>query len=106
MLDTRFALHVPSYFFTEAASVLQRKVAVDHTLTEIEAFDVFRLLRSVPVLVHSTDDLLENAIKHGIRYRWSDSFRGSPMSPETHEKSRSKDFTDPARTLTWQAFQP
>ena len=24
------------YFFTEAASVLQRKVAVDHTLTEPE----------------------------------------------------------------------
>ena len=69
LLDPRFALHVPAYFFTEAASVLQRKVAVDHTLSEAEALDVYRLLRKIPMTVHSTDGLLEDAIRHGVRYR-------------------------------------
>ena len=69
LLDVRFALHVPDYFFTEAASVLQRKVAVDRTLSEAEALDVYRLLRTVPMTIHSTDGLLEDAIRHGVRYR-------------------------------------
>ena len=69
LLDPRFTLHVPSYFFTEVASVLQRKAAVDHTLSEIEALEVFGLLRTVPIVVHSTDEFLESAIKHGIHYR-------------------------------------
>ena len=69
LLDLRFALHVPAYFFTEAASVLQRKVAVDQTLSEAEALDVYRLLGTVPVTVHPTEGLLEDALRHGIRYR-------------------------------------
>ena len=69
LLDLRFALYVPAYFFTEAASVLQRKVAVDHTLSEAEALDAYRLLRTVPMTVHATEGLLEDAIRHGIRYR-------------------------------------
>ena len=69
LLDLRFALHVPDYFFTEAASVLQRKAAVDRSLSEAEALDAFRLLRTIPMTVHSTDGLLEEAIRHGVRYR-------------------------------------
>ena len=69
LLDPRLELHAPSYFFTEAASVLQRKVAVDRTLTEAEGLDVFRLLRTVPMTIHATDKLLEDAFRHGVRYR-------------------------------------
>jgi len=49
LLDTSFELHAPSYFFTEAASVLQRKVAVDRTLSEAEGLDAFRLLQMIPI---------------------------------------------------------
>jgi predicted nucleic acid-binding protein len=69
LLDLRFVLHVPDYFFTEAASVLQRKVAVDGTLSEAEALDAYRLLRTVPMTVHATGGLLEDAIRQGVRYR-------------------------------------
>jgi predicted nucleic acid-binding protein len=69
LLDLGFALHVPAYFFTEAASVLQRKVAIDQTLSEAEALDIFRLLRTIPMNVHATEGLLEDAIRHGVRYR-------------------------------------
>ena len=69
LLDIRFELHVPSCFFSEAASVFQRKVAVDRTLSEAEALDAFRLLRAVSLAVHATENLLEEAMRHGIRYR-------------------------------------
>jgi predicted nucleic acid-binding protein len=69
LLDTRFELHVPAYFFTEAASVLQRKVAVDHTLSEAQALDAFRLLQKVPLTIHPTEGLLEVALRQGVRYR-------------------------------------
>jgi predicted nucleic acid-binding protein len=69
LLDARFELHVPSYFFIEAASVFQRKVAVERTLSEVEALEAFRLLHAVPMTVHATEGLLEEAVRHGIRYR-------------------------------------
>jgi len=69
MLDPRFELHVPTYFFVEAASVLQRKVAVDRTLSEAEGLEAFRLLRTVPMTLHATEALLEDAFRHGVRYR-------------------------------------
>ena len=69
LLDGRFELHTPSYFFTEAASALQRKVAVDRTLSETEGLDAFRLLRTVPMTIHATEGLLEDAFRHGVRYR-------------------------------------
>ncbi len=69
LLDPRFDLHVPDYFFTEAASVLQRKVALEGTLSESDALDVYRLLRTVPMTIHATEALLEDAIRHGVRYR-------------------------------------
>ena len=69
LLDPRFELHIPMYFFTEAASVLQRKVAVDRTLSEAEGLDAFQLLRTVPMNLHATEGLLEDAFRHGIRYR-------------------------------------
>jgi predicted nucleic acid-binding protein len=69
LLDLRFDLHIPTYFFTEAASVLQRKVAVDRTLSESEGLDVFRLLQSVPMTAHATEGLLKDAFRHGVRYR-------------------------------------
>ena len=69
LLDPRFELHAPSYFFTEAASVLQRKVAVDRTLSESEGLDVLQLLRTIPMTVHATEILLEDAFRHGVRYR-------------------------------------
>ena len=69
LLDPRFELHAPSYFFTEAASVLQRKVAIDRTLLETEGLDVLQLLRSIPMTVHATEILLEDAFRHGVRFR-------------------------------------
>jgi predicted nucleic acid-binding protein len=69
LLDPQFDLHVPDDFFTEAASVLQRKVAVDGTLSEAEALDVYRLLRKIPMTVHATEGLLEDAIGYGVRFR-------------------------------------
>lgn len=69
LLDPRFSLHVPDYFFTEAASVLQRKAPIEGTLSEPEALEVYRLLRSVPMTVHATEGLLVAAIRWGIRYR-------------------------------------
>jgi predicted nucleic acid-binding protein len=69
LLDPRFELHIPSYFFTEAASVLQRKVAVERTLSEAEGLEAFELLRTVPMTIHVTDALLEDAFRHGVRYR-------------------------------------
>ena len=69
LLDARFELHTPSYFFTEAASVLERKVAVDRTLAETEGLEAFRLIRTVPITVHPTERLLEDAFRHGVRYR-------------------------------------
>ena len=68
LLDTRFELHL-SYFFTEAASVLQRKVAVDRSLSEAEGLAASQLLRTVPMTVHATEALLEDAFRHGVRYR-------------------------------------
>jgi predicted nucleic acid-binding protein len=44
LLDCGYELHTPSYSFTEAASVLQRKVAVDRTLSEAEGLEAFQLL--------------------------------------------------------------
>jgi predicted nucleic acid-binding protein len=69
LLDVRYELHIPSNFFTEAACVLQRKVAVDRTLSEVEGLDAFQLLRTVPMTVHATEALLEDAFRHGVRYR-------------------------------------
>ncbi|MGO9915141.1 MAG: type II toxin-antitoxin system VapC family toxin [Isosphaeraceae bacterium] len=69
LLDARFELHTPSYFFTEAASVLQRKVALDRTLSEAEGLEAFQLLRTVPMTIHATEGLLEDAFRHGVRYR-------------------------------------
>jgi predicted nucleic acid-binding protein len=69
LLDPRFALHVPDYFFTEAASILQRKVALEGTLSESDALDVYRRLRTIPMTIHATAGLLEDAIRHGVRYR-------------------------------------
>ncbi len=69
VLDPRFNLHVPSYFFTEAASALQRKVAVERTLTEAGGLEAFRLLRIVPMIVHPTERLLADAFRLGVRYR-------------------------------------
>jgi predicted nucleic acid-binding protein len=69
LLDIGFELHAPSYFFTEAASVFQRKVAVEQTLTEAEGLNAFRLLQAVPMTIHATDSLLEEALRLGIRYR-------------------------------------
>ncbi len=69
LLDARFELHTPSYFFTEAASVLQRKVAVDRTLSDAEGLDAFQLLRTVPMTIHATEGLLEDAFRHDVRYR-------------------------------------
>ena len=78
LLEPRFELHVPTYFFTEAASVLQRKVAVDHTLTEPEGLAAFQFLRMVAMTLHATEGLLEAAFRHGVRYRRS--VYGSPQS--------------------------
>jgi predicted nucleic acid-binding protein len=69
LLDARFELHTPSYFFTEAASVLQRKVAIDRTLSEPEGLEAFQFLRTVPLTIHPTEGLLEDAFRHGVRYR-------------------------------------
>jgi predicted nucleic acid-binding protein len=69
LLDLRFKLHAPSYFFTEVARVLQRKVAVDRTLSEAEGLDAFQLLRAVPMTIHATEGLLEDAFRLGVRYR-------------------------------------
>ena len=69
LLDARFELHAPSYFFTEAASALQRKVAIDRTLSEAEGLEAFQLLRTVPMSIHATKGLLEDAFRHGVRYR-------------------------------------
>ncbi len=69
LLDPRFTLHIPTYFFTEAASVLHRKVAVDGTLSEAEGLAAFQLLRTVPVTVHPTSPLLATAFRLGVRYR-------------------------------------
>ena len=68
-LDPRFALHIPTYFFTESAGVFQRKVAVDGTLSEAEGLSAFRLLQGVPMTVHPTSPLLEAAFRLGVRYR-------------------------------------
>jgi predicted nucleic acid-binding protein len=67
--DPRYDLHVPSYFFTEAASALQRKVAVDRTLSEAEGLAALQLLRMIPMTVYATEGLLESAYRHGVRYR-------------------------------------
>jgi predicted nucleic acid-binding protein len=69
LLDRQFELHVPTYFFIEAASVLQRKVAVERTLLEAEGLYAFQLLRTVPMTIHATESLLEDAFRHGARYR-------------------------------------
>jgi predicted nucleic acid-binding protein len=69
LLDSRFELHTPSYFFTEAASALQRKVALDFTLSEAEGIDVLRVIRTVPMTIHPTEALLEQAFALGVRYR-------------------------------------
>ncbi len=69
LLDPRFELHVPAYFFTEAASVLQRKVAVERTRTEAEGLEAFRSIQAVPMTIHPTERLLEEAFRLGVRYR-------------------------------------
>ena len=69
LLDPQVELHIPTYFYTEAASVLQRKVAVDRTLAEAEGLDAFQLLKAVPMTIHATEGLLEDAFRHGVRYR-------------------------------------
>jgi predicted nucleic acid-binding protein len=69
VLDPRFDLHVPSYFYTEAASALQRKVALERTLTEAEGLEALRLLRIIPMTVHPMERLLEDAFRLGVRYR-------------------------------------
>jgi predicted nucleic acid-binding protein len=69
LLDSRFDLHIPTYFFTEVASVLQRKVAVERTLSAAEALSAFQLLQKVPMTIHATESLLEPAFRHGVRYR-------------------------------------
>ena len=60
---------MPTYFFTEAASVLQRKVAVERTRTEAEGLEAFRSIQAVPMTIHPTETLLEDAFRLGVRYR-------------------------------------
>jgi predicted nucleic acid-binding protein len=67
--DPEYDLQVPSYFFTEVASVLQRKVAVDRTLSEADGLAALQILRLIPMTVHATEGLLESAFRHGVRYR-------------------------------------
>ena len=69
LLDPRFELRVPSFFFTEVLSVLQRKVAVERTMTEAEALEAFRRLKAVPMIIHPTEGLQEDAFRLGVRYR-------------------------------------
>jgi predicted nucleic acid-binding protein len=69
LLDARLELHAPSYFFTEAASVLQRKVAIERTLSESEGLEALQLLRAMPITIHPTEALLDDAFRHGVRYR-------------------------------------
>jgi predicted nucleic acid-binding protein len=69
LLDPQFDLHIPTYFFTEAASVLQRKVAVERTLLEVDGLNAFQFVQAVPMTVHATESLLEHAFRHGVRYR-------------------------------------
>jgi predicted nucleic acid-binding protein len=69
LLDPAFERHVPSYFFTEAASVLQRKVAVERMLTEAEGLEAFWLLQTVPMTIYPIQSLLEDAFRLGVRYR-------------------------------------
>jgi predicted nucleic acid-binding protein len=64
LLDARFELHTPSYFFTEAASVLQRKGTVDRTLSEAEGLDAFQLLRTVPITIHATEAPMREVARH------------------------------------------
>ncbi len=64
-----YDLQVPSYFFTEAASVLQRKVAVDRTLSEADGLAALQILRA-----HSDDYPRDRGstgirLRHGVRYR-------------------------------------
>ncbi len=69
VLDRRFQLRVPSFFFTEVVSALQRKVAVERTITEAEALEAFRRLKTVPMTIFPTEGLLEDAFRLGVRYR-------------------------------------
>lgn len=69
LLAGAYELHVPDYFFTEASSTLQQYVALRNLLDEAEGLDVFRRLRRVPMTVHPTSDLLEDAYHLGVRYR-------------------------------------
>jgi predicted nucleic acid-binding protein len=71
LLDPQFERHVRAWFYIEAASVLQRKVAVDCSLSEAEGLAAFQLLRTVPMAVHATEPLLEDALRHGVRSRRS-----------------------------------
>jgi predicted nucleic acid-binding protein len=70
--DPKYDLQVPSYFFTEVASVLQRKVAVDRTLSEADGLAALQILRLIPMTVHATEGLLESAFRPGVRYRRPD----------------------------------
>jgi predicted nucleic acid-binding protein len=69
LLDARFEVHVPGYFFTEAASVFQQMVALRGTLTEAEGLECYRALRSVPLTAHDGDALLEAAYHLAVRYK-------------------------------------
>jgi predicted nucleic acid-binding protein len=69
LLGGAYELHVPDYFFTEAASTLQQYVALRNLLDEAEGLEVYRRLRRVPMTIDPTSDLLEDAYHLGVRYR-------------------------------------
>ncbi len=48
---------------------MQRKVAVDRTLSEADGLAALQILRLIPMTVHATEGLLESAFRHGVRYR-------------------------------------
>lgn len=61
LLDREDALHVPDLFFVEFGNILWKKAR----LGELETVDVRKIvhaLRTVPLEVHSSDDLLDAAL--------------------------------------------
>jgi predicted nucleic acid-binding protein len=69
LLHVGFDLHVPDYFYIECASLVQRKVAVERTVPPDDGLEIRRLLRQVPLNVHATEALLDDAYDLAVRYR-------------------------------------
>jgi predicted nucleic acid-binding protein len=67
LLDERFDLHAPDLLFPEVGNVLWKKT-LRGEITSAEALDIVGALKRVPMTIHTSDAVIEQAISIAVEH--------------------------------------